>query len=228
MIIFLRLVILITFFFLDAPGAISSEPVVVDGGRNWVSLWWGKATIKNAAPVLSYKVEAWLSGGDGGARWAELGVSPINSFDAFNLKPGGEYLFRITPKNRYGWGESCQTSSSTVVGKSVCLPEFVKPLPGQLKALIEKQVVLKCKVKADPAPTIVWHKDGVEIDENDRITMKSSRTGDCSLTINPITEEDTGRYMCEAIHRDGRASTFVRLSVVVDPNIWEADDELKR
>lgn len=182
---------------------------------------------KNSAPVLAYRVEAWLSGGEGGARWAEIGISPINSFDTFNLKPGGEYLFRVTPKNRYGWGESKQTTSSVVVGKSVCLPEFTKTLPGQMKALIDQSVTLKCKVKGDPMPTVVWHKDGVEVELGDRMITRFFR-GDCTLTISKIAEEDTGRYMCEAIHREGRASTFVRLQVVTDPNIWEADDELKR
>ncbi|XP_077302252.1 uncharacterized protein LOC143922796 [Arctopsyche grandis] len=211
----------------DVPGPISSEPVVVDGGRNWVSLWWGKPVTKNSAPVLAYKVEAWLSGGEGGARWAELGISPINSFDAFSLKTGSEYLFRVTPKNRYGWGESKQTMSSVIVGKIVCLPEFTKTLPGQMKALIDQSVTLRCKVKGDPTPTVKWHKDGTEIERNNRMSMRFVR-GECSLTINKVTGEDMGRYMCEAIHRDGRASSFVRLQVVVDPNIWEADDELKR
>jgi hypothetical protein len=206
---------------------VSSEPVAVDGGKNWVSLWWGKPTSKGAAPVLAYRVEAWMVGGDGGARWAELGVSPINSYDAFNLRPGSEYHFRITPRNRYGYGESTQTSTPIIVGQSLCLPEFTDTLPGQLKALVHRSVTLKCKVKADKTPTIVWHKDGAEIEPCDRITTRFFR-GECSLTISSVEEEDEGRYMCEAIHRDGRASTFVRLSVIVDPDVWEADDSLKR
>lgn len=172
-------------------------------------------------------MEAWLVGGEGGARWAELAVSPINSYDAFTLRPGGEYLFRITPKNRYGWGESTQNSIPIVVGSSISLPEFTTTLPGQMKALINKSVTLKCNVKADSKPSIIWHKDGSEIESGGRITIRYVR-GECSLTISGTTEEDEGRYMCEAIHKNGRTSTFVRLSVVVDPNIWEADDELKR
>lgn len=56
----------------DVPGPISSEPVVVDGGKNWLSLTWGKAERRGPAPVIAYKVEAWLLGGDGGARWVEV------------------------------------------------------------------------------------------------------------------------------------------------------------
>jgi len=54
------------------PGPISSEPVVIDGGKNWLSLSWGKAERRGPAPVVAYKVEAWLLGGDGGARWVEV------------------------------------------------------------------------------------------------------------------------------------------------------------
>lgn len=54
------------------PGPISSEPVVIDGGKSWLSLSWGKAERRGPAPVIAYKVEAWLLGGDGGARWAEV------------------------------------------------------------------------------------------------------------------------------------------------------------
>jgi len=59
-------------FISDVPGPISSEPVVIDGGKNWLSLSWGKAERKGPAPVVAYKVEAWLLGGDGGARWVEV------------------------------------------------------------------------------------------------------------------------------------------------------------
>lgn len=94
--------------------------------------------------MIAYKVDAWLRGGEG-ARWVELGVSPLNSFDAFNLKPDGEYQFRITPRNRYGWGESVQSGPITV-GRSENLPDFVKILPGQLKVLLGSNISLECEV----------------------------------------------------------------------------------
>lgn len=159
------------------PGPISSEPVVIDGGKSWLSLSWGKAERRGPAPVIAYKVEAWLLGSDGGARWIEvrqkednissliiiyiliypflnqniiqsyqLGVTPINAFDAFNLRPGGEYKFRITPRNRYGWGEPVTMTNSVLVIESTDLPEFTKILPGQLKALEGTPVKLECEV----------------------------------------------------------------------------------
>lgn len=136
--------------------------------------------MRGPAPVIAYKVDAWLLGGDGGARWAEvrnnlpttrlplndslqpdasdschivfahfayqLGITPINAIDAFNLRPGGEYKFRVTPRNRYGWGESVTTSNSFTVGEVVDLPEFIKILPGQSKALEGSTIKLECEV----------------------------------------------------------------------------------
>lgn len=75
-----------------------------------------------------------------------MGISPTNTFDAFNLKAGTEYKFRVTPRNRYGWGESVTTTSAFVVGLKVELPEFTRILPGQLKALQGSSISLECEV----------------------------------------------------------------------------------
>lgn len=72
-------------------------------------------------------------------------MTPINAFDAFNLKPGGEYKFQVTPRNRYGWGESVTMTNSVKVSETVDLPEFTKILPGQLKVLEGSAVKLECE-----------------------------------------------------------------------------------
>ena len=78
----------------------------------------------------------------------QLGMTPINAFDAFNLKPGGEYKFQVTPRNRYGWGESVTMTNSVKVSEIVDLPEFTKILPGQLKVLEGATVKLECEASA--------------------------------------------------------------------------------
>lgn len=74
-----------------------------------------------------------------------MGVTPINAFDAFNLRPGREYKFRVTPRNRYGWGEPVTMTNSVLVIESTDLPEFTKILPGQLKVLEGTPVKLECE-----------------------------------------------------------------------------------
>ncbi|XP_047350165.1 titin homolog isoform X6 [Vespa velutina] len=212
----------------DVPGPISSEPVVVDGGRNWLSLSWGKAERRGPAPVIAYKVDAWLMGGDGGARWVELGITPINAIDAFNLRPGGEYRFRVTPRNRYGWGESVTTSNSFTVSEVVDLPEFIKILPGQLKALKGSTIKLECEIRGEPNINIKWYRETAEIDPNNDSRYSIGRRGlRSSLTIDTIEEDDSGRYICEASNKVGKVSSFARVLVVTDPKIIEADEKLR-
>lgn len=78
----------------------------------------------------------------------QLGVSPINSYDAFFLKPGGEYKFRITARNRYGWGESLTSSEAITIGNvDNSPPQILRDLPGPLKALQGDNVTLECEVR---------------------------------------------------------------------------------
>ncbi|XP_044588361.1 titin homolog isoform X4 [Cotesia glomerata] len=213
----------------QVPGPISTEPVVIDGGRNWLALTWGKAEQRGSAPVVAYRVDGWLLGGEGGARWVELGVTPINAFDAFNLRPGEEYKFRITPRNRYGWGESVTMTNSVTVREVVKFPEFTKILPGQLKALEKTVLSLDCEVSSDSLAHVKWYRDTTEIEngQDSRFTTYFNGTK-CTLMIGNISENDSGRYVCEATNAAGRVSTFARVQVVEDPKIVEADLKLRK
>ncbi|ROT75125.1 putative myosin light chain kinase [Penaeus vannamei] len=82
-------------FIRDVPGKIAA-PNATDIGKTWVSLSWGRPEQTGGAPVTAYKVESWILGEE--ARWTDLGVSPIPSFDVYNLKTDREYLFRVTPR----------------------------------------------------------------------------------------------------------------------------------
>ncbi|XP_031789478.1 titin homolog isoform X2 [Nasonia vitripennis] len=212
----------------NVPGPISSEPIVVDGGRNWLSLSWGKADQRGPAPVIAYRVDAWQMGGDGGARWVELGITPINSFDAFNLRPGGEYKFRVTPRNRYGWGESVTMNGSATVSDDVEIPEFTKILPGQLKALVGSTVNLECEVRSECKFDVKWLRETTEIDScvDSRCVIKNERSK-CSLVLKNIKEDDSGRYICEVSNKAGKVSSYGRILVVNDPKILNADARLK-
>lgn len=210
----------------DPPGPISSEPILIDSGQNHVSLTWGKVLQTDAAPVLSYRVDAWLVGIDGGARWMELGVTPIHSFDAFNLKEGRYYHIKITPRNRYGWGQSVQTTSPILISTAQCLPEFLKILPGQLKALIQTDITLECSLKGS-SDSIIWYKNGKKLRSDDRLTVITTKTI-CKVVLKNLTIDDSGRYSCEATNVHGRASTFAKLQVVTDRKVYEADCNLKK
>ncbi|KAI5729840.1 hypothetical protein M8J76_007197 [Diaphorina citri] len=213
----------------DVPEQISEAPIVSASGRNWLTLTWLKPQSDVLAPVLAYKVEAWKMGADGGGFWNELGISATHSFDAFNLTPGCQYRFRVTPRNRYGWGESTMTTAPVTIGEHMGLPEFAEDLPGQLKVLVGSDVTLDGVVHSSTTPDLRWLKDGtiLQIDESDRLETHFDE-GKVSLTIHNIQLEDSGRYICEAINKVGRVSSYSRLMVVTDPKLIEADHGLRK
>lgn len=186
-----------------------------------------KPPCHDAAPVIGYRIDAWLVGKEGDATWKEISTSPIASFDVFNLKPGCEYHFRVTPRNRYGYGPSTQTTYPVMFGDVVKLPEFTKILPGQLKALINDDITLECVAMGSPRPDIVWYKDGIRIDSNEKYVI-SVMGPLCRLIIRNITNDGNGRYTCEASNKEGRVSTFARVQTVTDPKLLEADNKLKK
>lgn len=157
----------------------------------------------------------------------EVGVTPLNSLDVFNLKQGTEYHFRVTPRNRYGWGEPVQTPAPVGCSSAGIRPEFDSILPGQLKALVGETITLNCSVKGKPVPGVVWMKNGHEVEASERVRVSFDGRS-CSLSLRDVTLEDEARYSCEATNSNGRTSTYCRLAVVTDKLIWEADAQLKR
>lgn len=73
-------------------------------------------------------------------------ITPITCLDIYNLKPDREYVFRITPRNKYGWGESVVSSSPIRTSQRTGLPQFYAPLHPQLKALLNSNVTFVCEV----------------------------------------------------------------------------------
>lgn len=65
----------------------------------------------------------------------QLGMTPIPSFEAFHLRTGADYLFRVTPRNRYGWGSPSTTKIPITVRTKCTLPDFTLSLPTQVKVL---------------------------------------------------------------------------------------------
>lgn len=209
----------------DPPGPIPEEPTAVHSDNDYISLHWNKPDTHDSAPATSYRIEAWLTGVDGGARWTELGTSPINSFSYSKLKAGGLYHFRVTPRNRYGWGPSVQTSSPIAAGSKEKLPEFTTSLPGQLKVLVDSNYTLECVSDGHPLPSIRWFKNDVELRSSSKLSITSSGNV-CRMEIRNIEFDDDGKYTCEASNAIGRASTFARLQVVGDKKIFDAHQNL--
>ena len=120
-------------------GAVS-DIMIKEVGSNWVSLCWKKPPVSRGSPVVTYKVESWLCGE--GAFWVELGRTPIPQYDAFNLKPNKCYHFRVTARNKSGWGESIMTTHKVDLSRPTQMPVISSSMEPVVKALKGSRVRL--------------------------------------------------------------------------------------
>ena len=115
-----------------------------------------------------------------------MATTVITSTDVYNLKPDREYLFRITPKNKYGWGESLVSSRPIKTVSRTGVPHFHRQLHPQIKAMEHTDVELMTEVSGEPTPQIEWYRDGSKLDgvKHPRYELRSIRS-DCrhALTI---------------------------------------------
>lgn len=156
----------------------------------------------------------------------------ITSTDVYHLKPEREYLFRITPRNKYGWGESIVSATPIKTVSRTGLPVFDRQLHPQIKVMEHTDVELTCRLMGQPVPTVDWYRDGSKLDgvKQSRYELKSIRSdGSHSLTIKDVQldTDDEAKFTCEAVNPAGRVATFTRLLVVTDPRVAEADAEFR-
>lgn len=205
----------------DVPGPIPGPPLAVVSGKNVVSLSWAKPSYAGGAPILAYKVEAWLLGE--GAIWTEVAMTPITSTDLYNLKPDREYRFRVTPRNKYGWGESVLSSSPLATSSRTGLPKFHRQLHPQIKVLEGTDVEFSVEVTGEPMPDVEWYRDGTRIlkgDDNVRHEIRSLWTSGSTrrhwLTLRDVrvVGDDESKFTCEAVNPAGRIATFTRILVM--------------
>lgn len=62
---------------------------------------------------------------------------------------------------------------------------------------------IDCKVRGNPRPTIIWHKNDEPIEFDERIQQIENTEGNCELIINKPTTADSGQYSCTATNSLG-------------------------
>ncbi|KAH8369344.1 hypothetical protein KR009_008812, partial [Drosophila setifemur] len=82
-------------------------------------------------------------------------------------------------------------------------------------------VELECSVQGYPAPTVVWHRNGVQIQSSRQHevanTASSSETTTSILRIASVSVDDFGDYYCNATNKLGHADARLHLFQTVIP-----------
>ena len=199
--------------------------MIKEVGDSWVSLCWKKPEVTRGSPVITYRVEAWLCGE--GAFWVELGRTPIPQFDAFNLKPNKCYHFRVTARNKRGWGDAIMTSHKVDLSRPTVMPAITSDLDPIVKALAGSPLRLAVQVSGEPRPKVSWMKDGREVTESHELTVTNESQGSV-LEISSIDATNVGKYMVTAANLAGRTTKAVQVQAVENRQVFEGYTKFRK
>lgn len=77
-------------------------------------------------------------------------------------------------------------------------------------------LIIECKVRGHPVPTITWLRDDQEIELDDRIQQIEDHDGVCQLIINKPDSKDSGVYAVEAENSEGTLKISHPIEVTVE------------
>ena len=206
------------------PGGVS-DIMIKEVGCNWVSLCWKKPAVTRGSPILTYKVEAWLCGE--GAFWVEIGRTPIPQYDVFNLKPNKCYHFRVTARNKQGWGDSIMTTHKVDLNKPTQMPKISSEHDPIVKTFNGSDLRLAVSVSGEPSPSVKWMRDNEDINTLEGYNVYQDEIG-CYVEISNIDSSYAGKYTVTASNLAGRASKSIMVQVLNDENIYQAYSKFKR
>lgn len=75
------------------------------------------------------------------------------------------------------------------------------------------EVQLDCHVRGLPTPTITWVKDGVKVEPSDKYQQVEHDDGTIELFIMDPSPNDSGKYVCQAENREGKAEIVHMVTV---------------
>lgn len=83
----------------------------------------------------------------------------------------------------------------------------------------EKDLIIDCKVRANPRPVVTWQKDNLPIELDERMQQIEHLDGVCELIIHQPTVKDSGNYLCTATNSIGTQSTSHQVEYSPHPSL---------
>nr|CAB3264137.1 myosin light chain kinase, smooth muscle [Phallusia mammillata] len=102
--------------------------------------------------------------------------------------------------------------------RSLKSPQFT--LKPQSKVAEEgKGISFKCKVSAQPMPTVDWYKGAVKLRGSERVRVENLPSGESILELEDLRPTDAGSYRCVATNTAGKASCSVELILTAKESV---------
>uniref|UniRef100_A0A8B9FNN5 Ig-like domain-containing protein n=1 Tax=Amazona collaria TaxID=241587 RepID=A0A8B9FNN5_9PSIT len=125
-------------------------------------------------------------------------------------------LLAVAQQEQEVEGEECVNVSFDVFFQvTEAAPTFLK-LISDYSTFLGASACFQCLVTGFPHPTVRWYKDGVLL-EGDRYCVKEEEGSSHSLTIENLTQSDSGQYKCvyscKASNQHGSVSSTALLTV---------------
>ncbi|XP_068168832.1 titin-like isoform X2 [Antennarius striatus] len=198
----------------DSPG----KPEAVAITRENITLQWAKPRYDGGSTITGYLVEK-RDLPDG--RWMKANFTNVieNNFTITELTGGQSYEFRVTAKNGAGvW--STPSESITVIAQDVIEgPTAIIDPKFKTTTVVQagETFVIDADYFGKPLPSVVWLKEGKEIDKvTPRMEVKNTLIH-TTLTVRDCTREDGGHFVLSLGNSGGTTSIAVNVKVLDRP-----------
>uniref|UniRef100_A0A8C7U5R8 Myosin light chain kinase, smooth muscle n=1 Tax=Oncorhynchus mykiss TaxID=8022 RepID=A0A8C7U5R8_ONCMY len=144
-----------------------------------------------------------------GLSFQQDGNTHILTVDNVQKRDSGTYGCTLTTST----GKVSSTWNLTVKSKYLkpSAPVFLRGLK-DLKVMDGSKVIMTVEVTGNPHPEIVWLHNGKEIQKSEDFHFER-KGNQCSLFIQEVFPEDTGKYTCEVWNEVGEVRTQASLTV---------------
>lgn len=172
------------------------------------------------------KLSCFLEAKEPQVKWFKDGEQIQNTPQKRARYSEGLCLLEISSASEEDSGEyKCWARDETGEASTLCkLEVYADPGTGDVPPTFTRNIKdtyhgkinelqLDVHVRGLPTPTVTWVKDGVKIENSDKYQQVDHDDGTCELFVNDPVQGDSGKYVCQADNREGKAEIVHMVTV---------------